>query len=357
VTAAIEKDPFNPEMLALARARQRLTQSQLGDRVNLKQAVVSKIEMGVRAPTGEEVQVLAKALGVPESFFFRPAHDRFVATPPLYRLQRKRVSKVGLDQLNADFVTRAMHLREMLRSVEMETGLPLPQFSDDLAPEQAAEEVRRLWLVRPGPIQNLTALIEAAGVFVIEIDASIDEFEGAAFRAPNLPTVIFVRRGQTTDRRRFTLAHELGHLVLHHAPSDIAEKEANVFAHCLLMPEKNARVLLGPRPRLDVLRRNRLVWKVSIQAQVMIADRLGMLSPASKSRLFQQIGMLGWRTAEPDPLPPENSGLFQTVLRTMTEDLEYTAIELARLLRELPEAIERLYGLRPKSRVSPLRMV
>lgn len=349
---------FNAEMLTLARARERITQSQLGERIGVKQAVISKIEGGVRPPTDDEREKLAKSLNVPISFFDRPKHDRFYGVVALFRLQRKRVSKVGLDFLNAEFVTRAMHLRELLENVDVTPGLPLPRFADGFDPVTAAEQLRQMWLVRPGPIQNLTALVEAAGVCVIELDATIDEFEGAAFRAPGLPAIIFVRKGQSADRRRFTLAHELAHLILHESPDDLAraEKEANVFAQELLFPEPFARKWIGVRPRLPALRSNRLAWKVSIQAQVMIAERLELVSPATKSRLFQQIGALGWRTKEPDALPPEVPELFSTVLRTVTDDLAYSPKELATLLDESPQYIETRYGVTER-KLGPLRVL
>lgn len=325
----------------------RLTQTQLHRETGIGQAVLSKIELGLRLPTPDEQSTIARALEVPPEFFQRPSSDRFVAVPPLFRLQRKRVAKAALDQLNAEMVTRAMHLREMLKTMDIEPALTLPRALEGLSAEEMADYVRQVWLIRPGPIQNLTRLIEAAGIFVIELDSTVPEFEGCAFRAYNLPSIIFVKKGQPTDRRRFTLAHELAHLILHESLIDEAEREANVFAQALLMPSRTARAVIGMRPRLEHLRRLKREWKISIQAMLMIASRLSLITPTYKTRLFQQLSAYGWRTVEPDELPPEDPELFAEVLDNLRNNLRFTVNEIAAMLKELVSVVERLYGLGP----------
>lgn len=54
--------------------------------------------------------------------------------------------------------------------------------------------------------------------------------------------IIFINKDQYITRKRFTLAHELGHIVLNHKleldniPDNVRETEANTFASLLLCP-------------------------------------------------------------------------------------------------------------------------
>ena len=84
----------------------------------------------------------------------------------------------------------------------------------------------------------MTGYIERAGIFVFHADLELIDVDGLTLRLPGLPPIIVLNRHLLGDRLRFTLAHELGHLVMHSVPSPNMEKEANEFASELLMPEK-----------------------------------------------------------------------------------------------------------------------
>lgn len=347
---------FNPEMLVVARARARLTQSEVGTRAGMRQAIVSKIELGVRPPSPDEVRALAAALSVPPNFFDRPS-DRFVAVPPLFRLQRRRVSKMGIDQLHAEMYTRAVHLRTLLQSAQLAPTLPMPSRLVDATPAEAAQYLRDLWLIRPGPVPNLTALCEAAGIFIYEIDSPVREFEGALFRAADLPTIIFVRRGQPADRRRLTIAHELMHLILHDTETDEAEQEAFDGAGEFLFPAADVRKHLGRQPQLRHLRDLKPIWRVSINAMVVRAERAGVIDARRKQSLYQQLSMYGWRQVEPDPLPDEPAVLVRNVLDFVRSALEYTTEDLAAAFRELPAQVTSMYaGFLTTGRDMPQRL-
>jgi len=334
---------FNAQMLQLARSRAHLTQSELAALVDVPQGVVSRFENAVLVPTPEQVERLADALRVQPSFFQRPRTEEFWAAPVMYRLQRK-AKAADLQQLVATMQTHAMHLREMQRSVDIEPTLPLPEVSEGTAPEEAAAIVREAWLLRPGPVPNVTMRLEAAGVFVVELASAVAQFDGAVYRAPGLPACIFVKADQPGDRRRFTLAHELGHLVMHSRPDLESHDDANTFASEWLMPAVEARRAIGPRPDLFRLLDVKRKWGVSVQFLVMRAAALGLITPRQKTSMFQRINALGWRTREPHPSPLEPVSLAPRVLSSMRDELDYTDDELATALHELPETVRVMYG-------------
>lgn len=132
-----------------------------------------------------------------------------------------------------------------------------------------------------------------------------EDISGLLYRAPNAAPVIGVNSTNPKLRQRFTVAHELGHLVLHEGQelilerlvrvnfrdatsstaSDQEEIEANRFAAELLMPgpllERAFQLLLEGRPLSDVelVRRVARRFEVSHQAMEYRLANLGMLTP------------------------------------------------------------------------------
>ena len=117
--------------------------------------------------------------------------------------------------------------------------------------EQAMAAARRTRLEMgfglEGPLPDLLAAIEGpGGAHVVVLDLG-DEIAGACIQRPGL-VLLFVNGAHAAVRRRFTLAHELGHRRLGHAsvidrPADLldmrhdpAEVGANYFAAEFLMP-------------------------------------------------------------------------------------------------------------------------
>lgn len=106
---------------------------------------------------------------------------------------------------------------------------------------------------------DLEVLAYAAGELLIE-EGGLDTAEGRIVASPGGGGFIRVRTGLNPARARFTVAHEIGHYVMHplvphdrqHTARDFTiwndaseEAEANVFAAELLMPE----FLFKPRSR------------------------------------------------------------------------------------------------------------
>lgn len=349
---------FNPNMLELARNRAHLTQTALAAAVDLPQGVISRFENALATPAPDQLDRLAQALGVEVTFFQRPRTEQFWGASVMYRLQRK-AKVIDLLQLVAEMQTRAMHLRDMQKSVTVTPRFSIPALAEHTPPGVAAKLTRESWLVRPGPIPNVTALVEAAGVFVIELSSPIAQFDGAVYRAPDLPTVIFVCDGQPGDRRRFTLAHEVGHLVQHGTADLDDNDEANEFAAEFLMPAIDARRAIGLRPDLYRLLDVKRKWGVSVQFLIVRAATLGLITARQKVSMFQRVNALGWRTNEPHPVSPETVTLAPRVVATMREELKYTDEELARALHESEASLRAMYGAHttPESRHGGLQLL
>jgi transcriptional regulator with XRE-family HTH domain len=219
----------NANMLRIARQLRRFQQGEAATRLGISQAMLSRFENQL-AGLSDEVLDRAAAYDLPRSFFVQP--DPVLGAPvsvhPMWR-RKASVSGREMDQIVAELNLRLMHLRRLLQAVEVDASfqvpnLPFDQFGDA---ERIAGLLRSQWQMPSGPVRDLTRVLEAAGVVVVHSTLGGSAVDGVTFRAPGLPPLVVLNVEQPADRMRFTLAHELGHLVMHHdQPTQNMEQEA-----------------------------------------------------------------------------------------------------------------------------------
>lgn len=278
-----------------------MTQAELANRAGIKQATLSRYENGLREPDDEQLAIIAEALGVTPRLLLRG--DRMTGGIAVAaHMRRRATAKVSVWRaLEARLNMLRLFSLEMRSAVGLEPQLSIPSF-DPVAetPEAAAQALRLSWRMPVGPIRSLSAWMEAAGVLIFE-----DEF-GAAARVDGLSqwadgyAVVLLNATAPPDRKRLTLAHELGHLVLHseHIDGD-AEDQANAFAAELLMPAREIKPMLRGRLTLSAFVELKRYWGISIAAIIERAFHLNMLSADERTSLYKQLSHRQWRIHEP----------------------------------------------------------
>lgn len=341
---------FNPELLRIVRQFRGFGQTALAKMASLSQGTLSKIEAGLLEPNEEMVSNLAKVLNFPVSIFYE-TYKPFglpLSVHPMYR-KNSSIGKRAIEQLEAELNIRLFNSMKLVKAIEFEEDLPLPFLSLDIyeTPEKVAELLRRTWLIPNGPLKNLTDYVERAGCLVFHCDFSQEGVSGVTIKVPGLNPCIFIDKNMPSDRQRFTLAHELGHAIMHKLPSENMEDEANRFASALLMPSKDIRPYLTGKITLEKLATLKLVWKVSMNALLKTAEREGLLTPSQKKYLWIQMTKNGYRTKEPVELdfPKEKAVTIDQIFEYYREDLGYSIDELSILLQTPKEDIDSLYSL------------
>ena len=97
-----------------------------------------------------------------------------------------------------------------------------------------------------------------------------------------------------------------------------------------------------------------------MQALLMRAEGLGILTPNQARHLWQQLSKRGWKTAEPPELDfaPEQPKVLGMILRAHLNDLGYSSKELFDMARVHEGDFEALYGKLDAPHEKPrLRMV
>jgi Zn-dependent peptidase ImmA (M78 family)/transcriptional regulator with XRE-family HTH domain len=332
---------FNHHMMTLARDSRGLTQAELATRLDVMQGTLSKYETGFKDPPPEFVSELSAALGYPEAFFYEAG--RPYGLPPFHYRRRKKLSAKALSRIVAEMNIRRIHLSKMLVSFNWKTNAFIPEIDcyeyqgkskKALSTEDVARSVREMWMLPAGPIANMVELIEANGGIVIPCDFGTDLLDAMSQRIEGLPILFFVNINAPADRVRHTLAHELGHMVLHTITvksDEEMEDEADAFAGAFLLPADEIRPQLR-RFDLRQLANLKLYWKVSMAALAVRADRLKLITPYQSKMFWIEMSKLGYRKREPNEPPKEHANLLRQIIAFHTKKLGYTTTEMAKLL-------------------------
>jgi Zn-dependent peptidase ImmA (M78 family) len=142
--------------------------------------------------------------------------------------------------------------------------------------------------------------------------------------------VLLAHATAPADRQRFTLAHEIGHVVMHRLPAAGQEQQANQFASEFLMPARDIRTHLSGRLDLARFLELKAIWGVSAAALAHRAHGLGAVSDWQYRQLQIEMSALGYRTSEPSPLTPERPAALPRIVKGLTQR-GYTAADLAQL--------------------------
>jgi Zn-dependent peptidase ImmA (M78 family)/transcriptional regulator with XRE-family HTH domain len=338
------------DMLRLARQRLGFTQKAAASRLGIVQPVLSRIENGVATPDSALLMKAAQVYQVPIEFFDirDPVYGPPVSVHAMTR-GKSDVTAHELDLITAELNIRLMHLARFLEGVEYNATANIPTLDVEQygTPDKIAATVRAHWGIPSGPIKNLTQFVERAGVVVGFSNFGGASVSGVTFRVPGRPPLILLNRSHPADRMRFTLAHELGHLVMHRFPTESMEPEANEFASALLMPAADIRqAFLGRRVTLELLAALKPEWKVAMQALLMRAFSMKFVSANQNRYLWQQISARGWRSREPAELdfPAEAPRVLPSIVKAHLSDLGYSLSELAKLVRIHESEFSEMYG-------------
>ncbi|MBF6604204.1 MAG: ImmA/IrrE family metallo-endopeptidase [Chloroflexi bacterium] len=338
----------NPQMVALARESRGLTQSELARFLIVSQGYLSKVEAGLLVPTDDILARLSSALDYPVSFFYLADPTYGPGVTEFWHRKRQAATSRDLRRIYAEINKRVMHVSRLLRGAEIPEGFPRFDLDEYESPEEIARAVRAAWNLPSGPIQNLIQAVESAGGLVIRMDFGTRLVDAVSRWVPGLPPLFFLNADLVADRERLTLAHEIGHIVMHKVPTPTMEDEAFRFAGELLMPERQIRPMLRALtlPRLATLK---LMWRVSMAAIVTQAARIGAITKNQERYLWIQIGRAGYRQREPVELdfPKEPAGLLHELLDLHRTTLGYSISDLSQWFAVYERELLSAYPLTP----------
>ena len=291
-------------MITVARESRGFSQLELAEKLSLSPSNLSRMEQDFIEVGENHLKSISAILNYPEDFFYQEGET----LPPALALRKRNVvaQKIILP-IEAQVNIYRLNVEKLLKAIgQPEINLPVLDIEKLGSPAEAARKLRKLWKIEKGAINNLTQVLEDNGLFLINFDFNTERVDGMSILADGKFPIVFSNKRSLGDRQRFTLAYELGHLVMHLQtnPSftrDISH-EANEFAAEFLMPEKDIKGDFKDGVNLNVLADLKRKWKLSMQALLYRANDIGVITDNQKRYLINQFNSMNIRRREPAEL-------------------------------------------------------
>lgn len=307
----IKNMEFNGERLKNARLYRGKTITDLADETGISKQAISQFENGKATPSIETLLKIMNVLKFPREYFRQVDEDITVNT--FFRALLTTSKKEQLVQ-----VTRTKTLAKIYEFLEEYIDFPefkIPQIDiENIDIEEITLELRDYWGLGVNPIGNIINVMEKNGIVVSSFktnESKIDAFT-QIHKVHNVerPFVIVGDDKESAVRRQFSMAHELGHIILHNNSIEVdelsreeykmMEEEANNFAAAFLLPKESFLTDVMQYPnKLEFYVELKRKWKVSISAMIIRAFKLNAITHNQYQYLMKQLSKKGWRVKEP----------------------------------------------------------
>lgn len=353
---------FHGKQLRLARLMSQKTFADIGDAIVTSRQYVQQLEKGTRIPSREVIESLAHFLGVTPSFFSSSVNVE-VHDEDCHFRSRKSTTKTAIDQA----LVHCTLLNELVLKLETEYRVKLPEDKirevdhppksrDEI--EALAEDCRRSWkLGLNTPIKDMTRVLENFGAVVgsfADLSEKIDGFSWVCRRK----FVVLSSAMESATRRRMSLAHELGHLIMHggiETGDPETEQQANMFASAFLVP-RNAfcnEFKVSKRwnwTRMFALKER---WKVSLPFLVRRAYDLRLIDP-----IMYRSGNIHIRKnfGRKEPYEPnhEKPEILKKIFEKLEESFEISPEQIALTMGWSGATFQRITGVEAKAQTGQI---
>lgn len=333
--------------IKLARESRGISQQDLIDKLGISQATLSRYEKGKLIPNEIAINDIAIALDYPISFFYK---DYQISNNSTLFYRKRASMKVGeLSILEGRIIILSKAIDVLLESINIpEFSFPHIEPSSNNHPSDIAFRVRNYYSLPPGPVENLVSFLEKNGVIVVFLHLGFDKFDGLTrFTSSNRP-IIWINANMSNDRKRFTLAHELGHLIMHLRSEDLEkseedkELEANDFASEFMLPRIEC-IKEFSNLRFRDLPSLKYYWKMSKTSIIRRAEKIGCISKKTSQYYYMNIGRDGERKHEVEFISIDPPVLLTKMIVAHLSELEYDIDELIDILSINKKEIDELY--------------
>ncbi len=328
-----------------------MTQKSLADAIDgLSQSNLSKYENGIDSLSDENVDRIMTYLDFPVEFLnldiinnVENKHYRKKAS--ITATNKKQIDRsVALIAYCFDWMSNFLELPEYtLGEYDLEQGI---------SPSDVARQVRRQCKLGVAPIKDICTIFEKNGVFVYPWNCAYDDFDGVSLITDNGYHLIIVNSNRSNDRIRWTLAHELGHSLMHENITLFVnenrnkEDEANEFASEFLLPESETKSAFT-NIKMSQLHSFKTYWLTSMGAIVQRAKQLGCITNEKYKLLRIEFSRNRWNKKEPIPVSLDTPTVYNKMHFLITSELHYNNENMAKAMK-IPVDILNTIFARPK---------
>ena len=322
------------------RLLKNLSLKDAGLLLNMSAPAVSKYEKGEIQPNSQKLIEFANAYDVKVVDLLKTYEIPQMKFNSFRK--RKRLQGENLELLKEIIQNKVADYLEVIELNEIKTNnCKIKRYScnNEFDAELAAEEFRKNYKLSINqPIPDLINILENIGILIIEIDninEKFTDFDGLSEYVKDIPIIVLLKNIDG-ERQRFTIAHELGHLILNIKNKDLdEEKLCNKFASSLLMPKEAVINEFGTsRNNISFyeLRAFKSEYKVSMAAIIYRLKELNIISEYLYKKINISFSSNGYKKHEPYPIEPEKSYQFKRLVHKLEVDNIITLNKACELL-------------------------
>lgn len=308
--------------LKRVRLLKNLSLKEAGKLLNMSATAVSKYEKGEIIPDSEKLISFANAYSVKTITLLKGYNAPLMKFTSFRKKKKLTGQKLELlKELIQNEVSKYLEVIEMNNIDASSIKLKKYSCSSLEDAEKAADNFRNyIKISSRQPISDLINILENLGIVIIQVKNNsnlFDDFDGLSEFVNSIPVIVLLDGIKDGARQRFTIAHELGHLLLDINSKGIdEEKLCNRFASALLMP-KDAVINEFGSSRFNIsffeLVAFKNEFKVSYTAIIYRLKDLGVISEYLYKKLSiflsKKIGKI-----DPNPIIPEVSYQFKKMV-------------------------------------------
>ena len=335
---------LNPQMIVLARESRGLSQKDLADKLLISAGKLCRAEQDEQPLSEESADKLSEILHYPKSFFFQQG-EGYVTSSLNFR-KRVNVSQQLLIPLEARINVYRLNIETLFSKIKLpEPNFPVSINQKEENIEETAKKLRKFWKLPSGAIHSLTEVLEFNKIIIVSLDFGTERVDSRAMLTQDMRPVIVLNKRMLGDRQRFSMAYELGHLIMPPLESD-KDHAAKAFAGEFLMPAKDISKDFEGDITLVKLGELKKKWKVSMQALLYRASDLGFITDNQKRYLISQFNALNIRRREPKELdvPIEKPILLRDLITKYRIAQKLSIKELAKLFHLEQEEFLSMYA-------------
>jgi len=332
------------------RVLNAMSLQELADLIGVSKQMISKYEKGNSMPSSKALIQLAKAMKVKLDYFFVPSS---VELGEVNFRKKNSFSVKKVNALKEDIKIRLSDYLEIENILQIDNSFDNPLKRKKVTSleniEQVVKELRDEWEIGYDPLHNIIQLLEDNEIKVIEIDEPQNNFDGLATIINEKYPVIVVNRNFSVERKRFTLLHELGHLLLDLPKCDtkFEEQICNRFASEFLLPKSmvlkefgEGRETISFKELIEVQRK----YGISIRAIIYKLKDCNILSENRVTEFYKKLNFDSRLKHEVDAerfQTPEISNRYeQLVYRALSQELISSSKAASLLKININEVLE-----------------
>lgn len=349
-----------PEKIKEARVARGLSLAQLSKLVGVSSQAIDQYEKGVCTPSSAVMLKLVEALDFPVNFFSKTSRSKLKDELIYFRsnknitMKLKESCKIRIKWIEDSYFMISDYIN--LPKVNIPNLGKIDIESIDLIDiEDIANKVRDYWNLGEYPISNLIDVLQQHGMVVTKLEIGSKKVDGFSIWKNEIPYIFVGSDKDSAVRLRFSIAHELGHLILHkdltaeelESEKELIENQANMFAAAFLLPreEFNREMISSSIDSFILIKKK---WKVSLSTMIKRAQDTGMLTENQIRYLNSQMIKYGYYRREPmdDEIVCEKPYLFKQAFEILVDNNIISKESLLETLGiKMEEAIS-LYSLR-----------